>query len=102
MAISDIGEARRAAEAYLGTVRVDPPTELSIIEESTLETDFGWVFFWNSKAYIETGNFSCALAGGGPLIVERTDGTVHQLSSALPLDAALLNYRMERAQASRT
>ncbi|MBV9768361.1 MAG: hypothetical protein JOZ32_02215 [Bryobacterales bacterium] len=102
MTISNVEEARRIAQAYLDDVQVDPPTELAILEGSTLEREFGWVFFWNSKHYIETGDFSYALVGGGPLIVDRTDGTVHQISSALPLEAALAQYRQERAQASQT
>jgi len=35
-----------------------------------------WVVGYNTRAYLETGSISHALAGGGPLIINRATGRV--------------------------
>ena len=34
------------------------------------EYDFGWVYFYNSKEFVETGNFDSSLVGNAPVIVD--------------------------------
>jgi hypothetical protein len=46
-----------------------------VVEEDTIEMPFGWVFFYNSKAFLDTGVFSYRLAGNGPVILNKHDGT---------------------------
>ena len=55
---------------------------LVIIETSTIEKDYGWIFFYNSKKYVETKNSRHFLAGNGPIVVEKADGSIHKLGSA--------------------
>jgi hypothetical protein len=55
---------------------------LQIIDASTIETDYGWVFFWNSRKFLETKKSRYYLSGNGPFVVEKADGSVHQLGSA--------------------
>lgn len=52
------------------------------------EVDQGWVFFFNSGDYVRTGDYLSALAGNGPLLVQR-DGRVTLLSSALPWEEVI-------------
>ncbi|HEY7386899.1 MAG TPA: YrhB domain-containing protein [Bryobacteraceae bacterium] len=93
-------EARRLAEEHLSTTPARPPTPVVVLDEHTIETDFGWVFFWTSKQYAETGDFRYALAGNGPLIVDRRDGSVHETSAAEPLEEIIERYRASHALAS--
>jgi hypothetical protein len=51
------------------------PTEVVITVEK--ETDDGWIFAYNSRAYVEDGNPSAMLAGNYPILVARADGSVH-------------------------
>jgi Immunity protein 35 len=68
-----------AIEALNSSVyKVGVPIEL--IEADTIEIDGGWIFFWNSSEYLQTGNFSSALVGNGPIFVG-TDKTVYFLPS---------------------
>ncbi len=69
MVLRNMQEARGLVERRLAELPISPPTELAILDEHTMETDFGWVFFWNSRKYQETGEFLYALAGNTPLIV---------------------------------
>ena len=93
-------EARRLVDQYLSGMRTSPPTELAILPEHTIETDFGWVFFWNSRRYVETADFQYALAGNGPLIVDRRDGSIHPTSAAETIEDSIERYRRSHALAS--
>ena len=93
-------EAQGLAEQYLSKIRISPTTELAIAGEHTIETDFGWIFFWNSKKYLETDEFEYALAGNAPLIVDRRDGSIHETSTAEPIEDIIVRYRKSHALAS--
>lgn len=81
------------AEQHLSKMQVSPPTELAILDEHTIETDFGWILFWNSKKYLETNEFQYALAGNAPLIIDRRDGSIHETSTAEPIEKIIERYR---------
>src|SRR5665213_3579560 len=58
-------------EAHAIAVRVlydsKPEAEYVILEDKTLERDFGWVFFYSPRQYLETRNPSYLVPGAGPL-----------------------------------
>jgi len=69
--------AERAVRALADTSN----DEFGIVGNETI--DEGWLFFYNSKEFIETGNFLSSLAGNGPIFVDRS-GAVKILPSATP------------------
>jgi Immunity protein 35 len=69
---------------------------LQMISSSTLEQDFGWVFFYNSKEFIESGNLSDMLAGNAPLIVDKFDGSVHVTGTAYPIEFYIKEFKKNR------
>jgi Immunity protein 35 len=69
-----------------------PGTELVILEEKTVEKDFGWVFFYTTKKYLQSHNPGDLLPGNSPLVVERADGSTHFLSTSLPPNRAIDEY----------
>ena len=48
-----------------------------------------WVFGYNTRTYVETKALSHALAGNGPIIVNRQSGRVRQGTSARPVEEQL-------------
>ena len=72
---------------------VNPEIELVIIEEAIQEYDFGWVFCYNSKGFLETGNLAHALAGNAPLIVDRNSGELFVTGTARDLDYYVNNFK---------
>jgi hypothetical protein len=74
--------------------------ELMILDEHTIETEFGWVFFWNSRLYIETGEFKYALAGNAPMIVDKLAESVHPTSTAVPAQQSIEEYRRRLHEAA--
>lgn len=87
-------EARRLVKHELsrwpdGDVTGD---SLLILDDRTLEKSWGWVFFYNAKRFIETGDILYALAGNAPYIGERTTGRLLSTGTAYPLADYLAAY----------
>jgi len=88
-------EAQRLVEARLAS---DAQGEdLAVIESSTMERPFGWVFFYNTREYLQTGNASAALAGNSPYIVNRFTGALVPVGSAHPVEFYLAAYEASLA-----
>jgi hypothetical protein len=70
------------------------------LEEETLEMDFGWVFFYTSRLFRDTGDFKYALAGNAPMIVDRKDGSLHPTGTAHPVEYYIEKFRRRRQRPS--
>jgi hypothetical protein len=68
-----------------------------VVEKSTIEKPFGWVFFYNSKRFVETGESRYRLAGNGPVIVNKHNGSVEFFGSAKPLQEIVTEYEQKLA-----
>jgi hypothetical protein len=66
--------------------------EFEILDGNTVQAESGWVFFYNSKEFIETRNPIAALAGNGPIFV-KSDGSVHDLPTAVAWEVAIQNIK---------
>lgn len=77
----------------LGLGRQDDVLELAILEDQTIEAEFGWVFFYQSKSYIESGDLNDALVGNAPILVSRLDGRVHETGTAEPIEVYIENFK---------
>jgi hypothetical protein len=64
---------------------------LAILDEFTIEWPPGWVFFYDVD---RTGGqyVDMQLAGNGPLIVSRLDGSVHDCGSAQAVEFYMENF----------
>ena len=58
-----------------------PSHHLAVI--SSEEHEFGWVYFYSSREFAETGDFQYSLVGNGPLVFNRKDGTLYAIGSAV-------------------
>ena len=78
----------------------DTPTDLVVVDEHTIERGWGWVFFYDSDRYLKTGDFSYAVAGNAPYIVNGHTGELVMTGTANPIDYYIAEY--ERKLAART
>jgi hypothetical protein len=92
----DRDTAKRLVTDYINSSYNVEGDELVVIEEETIERPYGWVFVYNSRQYLETGQFRYMLAGNGPIVVERADGSMHQLGTALPMEESMRLYEERR------
>jgi len=58
------------------------------------EQDFGWVYFYDGSAHVETGKVGDALVGNAPLIVDKIDGKLYVTGTAHPIEHYLQEYRL--------
>ena len=80
--------ARAKQEILTRCAEVDP----KIVDENTLDYEWGWAFFYNSREYLETGNISSALAGNGALLVNKYTGDIATTGTGRPLAEYVQEY----------
>ncbi len=77
----------------LGLPQESDILELGLAEEATIEGDFGWVFFWTTRAYLETEDDRYALVGNAPILISRRDGSLHETGAAYPIEVFIENFK---------
>lgn len=85
-------DAQTMALGYVKAKEREVGCELALLEDSTIERSFGWVFFYDSARHMETGDFRDALAGNAPIVVTRADGRIHETGTAHPLEHYLKEF----------
>jgi hypothetical protein len=73
-------------------------TQFILYEEDTVEKDWGWVFNFGTKEYLQSGSPMDIVPGTGPLVVEKADGDFSFLSTSVPPDLAVAEYERRRAE----
>ena len=85
--------ARAMARHQVATMAVDLGLDLVLLPERTMTTDVGWVFFYESRAYLESHDPHDALIGNAPLLIDARTGSLHLLGTERPVEAYLDDYR---------
>lgn len=70
--------------------------ELQLIPEPIADTSFAWAFSYNSSEYLLSGNCVHALAGNGPILVDKSSGCVTEVGTAHELNFYLDEYKLKR------
>ena len=63
-----------------------------VLEDKTLDRPYGWVFFYQNRQYVETGDIQHAFAGNAPIIFNRLSGEYRVTGTAYPLEHYLQEY----------
>ena len=83
-------KARMLAETWVRTI-MDGEAEL--LRRSTIAKPYGWVFFYQSSEYIrDPDNHAAALAGNGPIMIDRINGEVRVLGTGRSFEKQLTDY----------
>jgi hypothetical protein len=80
-------EANHLVSDWLAGQSAKANIRLILLEQQTLETEFGWVFFYNSAD---------AIAGNAPVIVDRTSGSLHATGTAYTTAEYIEEFRRTR------
>jgi hypothetical protein len=89
-------EARALAMNAIVKTWHDAGDEPVIIDASTREEEFGWVFLWDSKLHQTTKDFRHALGGNAPVVVEKESGSVCFLGTARSVEHQIAEYRRKK------
>ena len=72
--------------------------EFVVLVDSIIERDWGWVFFYNSSRYLESGDFRDALAGNASCLVNRSTGDIRLTGTAHPIEYYIDEYEQDLKQ----
>jgi hypothetical protein len=78
----NLTNARVIADKYLAELKVTCPVDIEFNYSITEEHPVGHVFFYNSKEFWKTRDFSTSLAGNGPVLVKSDTGELVVLPSS--------------------
>jgi hypothetical protein len=87
-------EARRVARTTLDIIQEMPGNadlNLMLIEPLVIEAETAWLFPFNTREYVETGNVGAMAIGVGPIVVNRATG-VPFVAPPMPTELLLAQY----------
>jgi immunity protein 35 of polymorphic toxin system len=83
-------KAHLLAEAWVRAV-TDGKAEL--LAKSTLAKPYGWIFFYQSSAYVrDRSNHAASLVGNAPILVDRINGEIRVLGTGQLFQQRLADY----------
>src|SRR5262245_58815365 len=97
MPLTTRDEAETTALEYLDASPAGRRHALVIERARTREEPFGWVFFYNSRRFIDSGDPQHSLGGNAPLIVDRDSGAVVPTGTARDIDYYISYYAKNRS-----
>lgn len=80
-------EAIKVAKAYLSDFDIE-----CVIVQNRYEAGLGWLFFYQSKRHIETGELTHSLVGNAPFIIS-PEAEIIELGTAYPVEWYLAELR---------
>lgn len=89
-------EARQAAERHLHQAGSG-----SYVITGDQEFDVGWVFFYDSRQHLLSGDVRDALAGNAPVLIDRISGQVCPTGTAWPVEEYVAEYTAQKRQGER-
>ena len=90
-----LDQAKSLAKKAISLLGAASNDQFVIMEDKTVETERGWVFFYNTQEFMKTRDPVSALAGNGPIFVKRS-GDVRELPSAISWEEAIIWTPPER------
>ncbi|MFM0184142.1 YrhB domain-containing protein [Paraburkholderia aspalathi] len=95
----NLEQAERSASEYLAGIESQLGMPLQVLRR--LDVSFGWVFFYNTEAYVRSGAIGSMLAGNAPFVIDAEDGSLHVLGTAHPVERYLQEYERTRSKPAR-
>jgi len=86
--------ARKLAWDFINSSYTGTDEELLISDECTIEKEYGWYFFYNTKSFLDSGEDRYRLTGNGPLLVTKQHGKVIQFGTAHPVEHYIRLYEL--------
>jgi hypothetical protein len=85
----DFAHAARLATAW---VEIMSDGACRIEREKTIAKPYGWIFFYESKEFLDNGTESARFFGNAPIIVDRNTFELRLTGTARPLKEYLAKY----------
>jgi hypothetical protein len=66
--------------------------KLEVVDEQTIEKEWGWVFFYNTSEYLKSGKLNEGLLGNAPYIINRETGEITETGTAYDIEHYIKEY----------
>src|SRR5690606_3514130 len=88
-----LSEAKmRVERAFALKQRTTAAGPMVVVDESTIQKPYGYVFFVNKQRYLETGDLRQAAIGAGPVVLDRERKQIVMLPTYLEAAVAIAEY----------
>ncbi len=88
--------AKLLVTEYINTYKYKPDNSLVVMDEHTITKEYGWVFFYNSRKFLDTGDLNEAVYGNAPIIVDKEDGSLHVTGTAENTEVYIKRFETRR------
>jgi len=88
----DKNQAREIAKEEISRMNKRSLIEFALMDNQTIEFQYGWVFFYQSKKFLETKDMDFMVAGNAPYIIDKQDGSVHITGTGQDIDYYIEEY----------
>ena len=92
----DFETAKKMVEEEINRSFNADDDELVVVEEETVQKEYGWIFFYTSRRFLETGDLNFMVAGNAPVVVNKRTGKLTFLGTAEPLENYLRRYEQSQ------
>jgi len=77
-------DARRLAESHLKAREKATGHELAIDDEETISFEYGWLFFYNTAAFLSSRDDMDRLVGNAPIFVDKETAGLRLTDTGYP------------------
>lgn len=88
-------DAKKLAKEHYTSAYADVRGGVVFLEEQTISTPYGWVFFCNTREFLDTGNVFNTILSSAPVLVEAATGKLHQFGTRHPVEHYLREFERE-------
>jgi len=85
-------EAEKKIEQEIASYPLPEGDRYVLLKEHTITKDWGWVYFYTSEKWNQTGELQYAVAGNAPFIVEKATGNVIVTGTAESVENYINRY----------
>ena len=88
--------ARSIAQSHITSHYQAPGDEIIIIDDKTIERDWGWIFFYQGKNWLKTNDKRYKILGLYPIVIEKKDSSLHYLNGGKSIEECIKEYEIRR------
>ncbi len=67
-----------------------------VLMDEVIEFESGWAFMYQSKAYLQSGDFLDMLVGNSPFIINKYDGHIQLTGTAYSIEKYIEEYILQQ------
>jgi hypothetical protein len=94
----NLDQARKIASEHIESnyTMEDKRDVISIVDDLIVEKEWGWIFIYQSRRWIDTRDRRYMVLGLCPIVVEKYDGGLYYLDEGTSMEECVHKYEFRR------